>query len=331
MIKFFFTFTCCLFATTLSAADFTLTPTAQVTGPIVRLGDVCHIESGDAQEQAKLAALELGPSPSAGGAKYWRQREVQDRLQLLGYNLVEHRFGGSPMTTISAAATAPAVVPVTRNTSQRRAIDEAVIGAVQRKLEGTGDAWTVLAKINDDQYAKLPAGAHLINVIGQMQATAGEQLILIETLGQKPQRLQVSVELHPAPLMVATIRSVPRGNVITAADVELRPQPATAQGTTQTAYFASIEEVVGREAAQTITTNQAVTAKLLRNPTLVQRGDVVDVTAHAGGVKVAAKARAKAEGGQGDIVQIELLHNKKAMIARVSGLQTVEILGSADR
>ena len=331
MTKFSFTLAFCLISATLSAADFTLKPTTQVTGPIVRLGDVCHIESSDAQEQVKLAALELGPAPTAGGAKFWRQREVQDRLQLLGFSLVEHRFGGSPMTTISVAAAAPAAAPVTRNTSQRRAIDDAVIGAVQRKLEGTGEAWTVLAKINDDLYAKLPAGAHLINVIGQMQAAAGEQLILIETLGQKPQRLQITVELQPAPLMVATIRTVSRGNVITAADVELRPQPASAQGTTQAAYFANIEEVVGREAAQTITVNQPLTAKLLRNPTLVQRGDVVDVTAHSGGVKVAAKARAKSEGGQGDIVQIELLHNKKAMVARVSGLQTVEILGSADR
>src|SRR5262245_59359331 len=112
MTKFFFTLAYCLLATTLSAADFTLKPAAQVTGPIVRLGDVCHIESGDAHEQVKLAALELGPAPTAGGAKFWRQREVQDRLQLLGYNLTEHRFGGSPLTTIDAAA--PKTAPVTR-------------------------------------------------------------------------------------------------------------------------------------------------------------------------------------------------------------------------
>jgi flagella basal body P-ring formation protein FlgA len=331
MTKFCFTFACCLFATSLLAADFTLKPTAQVVGPIVRLGDVCHIETGDAQEQAKLALLELGPAPSAGGAKYWRQREVQDRLQLLGFSLVEHRFGGSPLTTIGIATAAAKTAPVTRNTVQRRSIDDAVVGAVQRKLEGTGEAWTVLAKIEEEQYAKLPAGAHLINVIGEMQAIAGEQLILVETLGQKPQRLQLTVELQPAPLMVATVRNVPRGNVITANDVELRPQPGAVGGAVQTTFLTKIEDVVGREAAQSFVSNQPVTAKLLRNPTLVQRGDVVDVTVHAGGIKVATKARAKIEGGQGDIVQIELLHNKQAMVARVSGLQTVEILGSAER
>lgn len=314
-----------LFATQLSAADFTLKPSAQVTEPIVRLGDVCHIESGDAREQATLAALELGPAPGAGGSRYWRQREVQDRLQLLGYNLAEHRFGGAPLTTVGVAA--PAAAPITRNTIQRRTIDDAVVGAVQRKLEGSNEVWTVTAKISDELYSKLPAGAHLINVIGQMQAIAGEQLILIETLGRTPQRLQLTVELQPAPLMVATVRNVPRGNVITAADVELRPKnPAV-----QAAFYENIDEVVGREAAQTIAPNQPLTSKLLRNPTLVQRGDVVDVKVHAGGIKVGTKARAKAEGGQGDLVQIELLHNKQAMVARVSGLQTVEILGSAER
>lgn len=328
MQKFKITTLLLLFATQLSAADITLKPTTQVSGTVVRLGDVCHIETGDAREQTTLAALELGPAPGAGGARYWRQREVQDRLQLLGYNLAEHRFGGSPMTTVSvAAAAAPAAPLITRNTLQRRTIDDAVVGAVQRKLEGSNEAWTVTAKIRDDLYGKLPAGAHLINVIGQLQATAGEQLILVETLGRTPQRLQLTVELQPAPLMVATIRNVARGNVITPADVELRPRNSA----TQTAFYENIDEVVGREAAQTIAPNQPLTAKLLRNPTMVQRGDVVDVIVHAGGVKVATKARAKAEGGQGDLIQIELLHNKQAMVARVSGLQTVEILGSAER
>lgn len=312
-------------AAQLSAADITLKPMAQVSGTVVRLGDVCNIETGDAREQATLAALELGPAPSAGGARYWRQREVQDRLQLLGYNLAEHRFGGSPMTSVAAGA--PAAPLVTRNTPQRRSIDDAIIAAVQRKLEGTNEAWTVTAKISDEIYSKLPASGHLLNVIGQLQATAGEQLILVETLGPKPQRLQLTIELQSAPLMVATIRHIPRGNVITAADVELRPRNSTQQA----AFYENIDEVIGREAAQTLAPNQPLVAKLLRNPTLVQRGDVVDVHVHASGVKVATKARSKAEGGLGDLVQIELLHNKQAMVARVSGLQTVEILGSAER
>jgi flagella basal body P-ring formation protein FlgA len=325
MQKFLATALLLTLATKLSAADFTLKPTTQVSGTVVRLGDVCHIETGDAREQATLAALELGPAPGAGGARYWRQREVQDRLQLLGYSLAEHRFGGAPLTTVAAAA--PAAAPVTRNTLQRRSVDEAVVGAVQRKLEDSNEAWIVTAKISDELYGKLPAGAHLINVIGQMQSIAGEQLILVETLGRTPQRLQLTVDLQPAPLMVATIRNIPRGNVITAADVELRPRNST----TQASFYENIDEVVGREAAQTIAPNQPLVAKLLRNPTMVQRGDVVDVKVHAGGVKVATKARAKAEGGQGDLIQIELLHNKQAMVARVSGLQTVEILGSAER
>jgi flagella basal body P-ring formation protein FlgA len=325
MQKFLAAISLLVLAASLSAAEFTLKPTAQIVGGVVRLGDVCHIEAGNVQEQVTLAALELGPAPGNGGARYWRQREVQDRLQLLGYNLAEHRFGGAPQTTIAAAI--PAAPPATRNTLQRRAIDDAVAGAVQRKLEGSNEAWAVTAKINDDQYAKLPAGAHLINVIGQLQATVGEQLILVETLGRMPQRMQLAVELQRAPLVVATVRNIPRGNVITVADVELRPRHPNVQAT----FYDKIEDVVGREAAQTIAANQPLADKFLRNPTLVQRGDVVDVMVHARGIKVATKARAKAEGGLGDLIQIELLHNKQAVVARVSGLQTVEILGSAER
>ena len=91
MQKFFATALLLTLTTQLSAADFTLKPTANVSGTVVRLGDVCHIETADAREQATLAGLELGPAPGNGGTRYWHQREVQDRLQLLGYNLAEHR------------------------------------------------------------------------------------------------------------------------------------------------------------------------------------------------------------------------------------------------
>ncbi len=163
----------------------------------MRLGDICHIEAKSAQEQATLAALELGPNPVAAERGTGASVKCKIACKLLGYNLAEHRFGGSPMTTVAAgpAATAPAV----RNTAHARdrRCNRRCCAA---QVEGSGDAWTVTAKISDELYAKLPTAAHLINVIGQLQAIPGEQLILVETLGRTPQRLQVTVDLQPAPL-----------------------------------------------------------------------------------------------------------------------------------
>ncbi len=95
-------------------------------------------------------------------------------------------------------------------------------------------------------------------------------------------------------------------------------------------FLRSIDDVVGREAAQTIAANQPLVAKLLRNPTLVQRGDVVDVRS----IPPVSKSRPRPVRNPKAVSAISSKSNsskhKQAMVARVSGLQTVEILGSAE-
>jgi flagella basal body P-ring formation protein FlgA len=89
----------------------------------------------------------------------------------------------------------------------------------------------------------------------------------------------------------------------------------------------SLNDVIGREAALAIAPGQVLDPQYLRNPVVVQRGEVVDVIVRSGGIKIETKARAREAGGVGDIVQVDLLHNKQALTARVSGPQTVEVLG----
>ena len=97
------------------------------------------------------------------------------------------------------------------------------------------------------------------------------------------------------------------------------------KGGVQRAAFQSIDKVVGLEATRNIAPGQPLDDQYVRTPRLVKRGDVVDIISRAGGVQIRTKARAREEGGDGDLINVELLSDRRSLLTRVSGLQQVEI------
>ena len=84
-----------------------------------------------------------------------------------------------------------------------------------------------------------------------------------------------------------------------------------------------------KETTQSLTAGQVLSDRLLRSPTLVRRGEVVDVLSLSPGIRVRTKARARQEGGAGDVVEVESLFDRKTFLTRVSGLQQVEVYARA--
>ncbi|MGC4003812.1 MAG: flagellar basal body P-ring formation chaperone FlgA [Pirellulales bacterium] len=307
------------------AADIVVQARGEAAGPVIRLGDVCQIIGNDG---VGLEGLELGPAPVAGGRKVWRAREIQDRLTVLGVNLSAHRFGGASQAVIGTNEVKTKQLPKA-NTAQRTAVDNAVATVVEKVLSqsASGRLMQVEPLPTDEMYAVLPTGATMLKVVSPVEPRVGKQTIQIETTGRDPRRMAIEIDLTEAPLTVAVVRSVPRGAIITAADVELRPRDEKVVR----ASYETLDEVVGREAAQALVPGQTLDTKTVRNHVVVRKGDVVDVSVHSGGVRIGAKGRSRGDGGVGDLVQIELLHNKQALLARVSGLQAVQVMGGADR
>ena len=69
-----------------------------------------------------------------------------------------------------------------------------------------------------------------------------------------------------------------------------------------------------------------IEAGMLRRPVVVQRAGNVTVFARVGGIQVATKGRALADGALDDIVTVELLDDRKKRVAgRIIGLDEVEV------
>jgi flagella basal body P-ring formation protein FlgA len=81
----------------------------------------------------------------------------------------------------------------------------------------------------------------------------------------------------------------------------------------------NIDEVVGRMPRRPLRTGQPVFRADLIERFQVQRGDLVDVTAIAGGAQLHMPALAETQGRQGDMISLKNAHSGKIFRARIEG------------
>ena len=314
------------------AAEFVLRAQCETTGPVVTLGDVADVVTANAAEAERLAAIELFPAPPPGRQHFVRQREVQDLLLVRGLNLAEHRFSGASQVAISRAGTPEKTVqekPVSAATERRakRQLSEAIVKYLNQNAESE-QPWSVELQLDEGQ-SRLVAGVGSEMVVGGGQSPwVGNQRfeVTVTPPGQPPARFGVDAQVAlPASVVVAS-RSLPRGAVLSEADVELQ-RGASVSGEAQP--FGSIDEVVGTETTRAIGAGIVLDRDSVRSPLLIRRSEVITVTAVAGGVRVTTNARAKTDGSLGDLIPVESLHDRATYFARVCGLRQAEVYAGA--
>lgn len=80
------------------------------------------------------------------------------------------------------------------------------------------------------------------------------------------------------------------------------------------------QDIPGRVARNRINAGQVITRALIESPVVVSKGDIVEVHCLAGGVHLkATRARALAQGRDGEVVEFRLEGSKKTFKARMSG------------
>lgn len=91
------------------------------------------------------------------------------------------------------------------------------------------------------------------------------------------------------------------------------------------------DAAIGLEAARSLSPGQPLTDANCLPPTMVRRGDVVDVTAGSAGVTVRMKATARGDGRRGEIVEVEALDDRRRLEARVTGYGELAVMSGSRR
>ena len=89
--------------------------------------------------------------------------------------------------------------------------------------------------------------------------------------------------------------------------------------------------MIGKETTRAIAAGKPLTHDAVRPQLLVRRGEVVTVYARAAGIRIRTMARARDDGGEGELVAVETLTDRSTFFARVSGIREVEVYARAPR
>jgi flagella basal body P-ring formation protein FlgA len=136
--------------------------------------------------------------------------------------------------------------------------------------------------------------------------------------GQVQLPMFAAISPPPVPAVVA-IRPIGRGEVVKAADIELRMMDANSKSVGQRPAADSVERLIGMEARQAIQAGDVVFTDLVQAPIVVKRGDVITVVSQCGGIRVRTTGRALHDASRGDLVQIEAFGSREKYDARVTG------------
>ena len=313
-----------------SAAEIRLRAQCQASAAVVTLGDLAEILSSDRRQAEALAAIELFAAPAPGTQRYVRLREIQDLLLLKGVSLAEHSFSGASQTAVSAAAVrtqAESFSPQAARRAQQR-LREAIAQYLSRRVAGAS-SWNIEPQLDALQVRALAGSMQPISVSGGTPPWHGRQTFQVTFQGAAPAAsFAVEAVVTPPPQVVVTTRSIPRGAIVAAEDVELQAVNCR-EGSGE--YSTSAEEVVGRQTTRALAAGVPFPRDAVRQPLLVRRGDVVTVHARSPGVHVRITARAREDGSLGDLVSVESLHDRKTFLARVCDSRELEVFAGAVR
>jgi len=329
---------------------------------VVRLGDVAEISTADRLRARALAALPLMPAPAPGTERHLRKREVEDLLAAHGIDLRDCRFSGADSVSIVTGTgqdvsverdlpSGDSNVPMNRHaeilaggtTSNRIAKPDAALAAklrdgIERIIvnyldtrTGQVSAWNVSCNATERQLAQVNAATSQPVCTGGIEPWTGRQRFVVAfTTADGPIQLPVYAEVtrKATPVVVAT-EPIGRGDVITAASLELRDVEAVPTASERRAAVDTIEKLVGLEAKQPIQAGQVVFTDQVQEPVLVKRGDLVTVTSQSGAIRVRTSARARQDGTRGKLVQVESLDTRELYDVQVIGPREAAVFAVA--
>ncbi len=296
------------------AAEDTLTlkKTAFVKGPKVYLGDLAVIEGANAP---RLASIVVTSAAAPGSSKQINAGLVASRLRSSGAYLdtVEVKGSGNVLTTTLYGEVTRQDIAASLREFLRSEMpwerDAALIDIPlpnKDLMVAQGEAkikWNA-----NPQYDFLG--------VGTFRGT-----VLVDGREERTLYVRASIEAYHNVLMA--VRDIPRGRLVSAADVELKKQ-AVSQASA--GALKDINAVAGLVAVKTIFPGQVLTSRHVAPRFVIRRHQYVQVELNAGALLIQTRARAMNDARAGDLVVCANMRTKQEFtgIARADGVVVIE-------
>lgn len=307
--------TACLFFSLFALggnAVITIPEKAVVIGEEIFLGDIAEISGHYEDKIDDLRALFLGKSPLPRSKKNINASFIKDCL-------LKNNF-------LDVTITGEKSVEILRDYME---VTPEKIKSIVTDYFNNNDQWLdVGGEINAvrvNRSVLLPAGNLSWDISLPEDADfVGNMSVTIEFIvdGRKERQITASVDLLVKNKIVVAVKPIPKRSHITAEDIAIK---AVSASKNTSRNIQNADELIGMRVKRNILPGEAFTCDILEFPTLISRGDNVNIIAEANGLMVSGRGQAKQSGARGDIIKVLNLDSNKLVYAEVVGSSNVKV------
>ncbi len=287
-------------------------PSAAVTDPVVRLGDIARLRGFDADAAKTYAAIELGRAPAVGLGQFMPRAYLEARI----------RDGGMPA---AVRLRIPRRVEIKRKarTMPGEELRQMVRAAIHKRMP---HAPADVAAIDVPALAdlKVPDGARLRVEFADDEGFRGPVVaeLVVRDGGETMRTRRISARVDVFQRVFGVAEPLRRGRRLTTADlVELRV-PHTTLARDAIVEPALIEGAMLR---RTVKPGEPIREAWLQVPPLVNRGDRIRMVAVRGALRMTARGEALSDGARGAYIRVRNLDSRKIVSGRVVGPGEIEM------
>lgn len=315
-----------------------------VSSPIVRLGDVVQPLDPNVAGWQRLLRSPVGLVPLGGQTMTIERarlaRAIQDteatprHIDWLGPDTIQVTLQAGqrqPSAVVQAAhldaSAAPATAAITATEAER--LLYWIQLALERQLPAVAKAYKIELNPRQPELEGLRSIAGVTGIEPRGEVGPGRcrfHVVARSTAG--PVDTDIELTLHAHPIVVVARQSLPRGHRLQAGDLASKPLP---QDDFAPDLVVDAEAVIGLEVRGPVRANQPLRHGDLGAPTLIHRGDLIEVRVVGGGITVTTNAKAISSGGASDPIEVETLQPRRRLLARVVQPGLVEIVSRAPR
>jgi len=157
----------------------------------------------------------------------------------------------------------------------------------------------------------------------QRQEPVGRLNVKVECNGSIPWSKYVPVTVRIFDEAVTSTRPLARGDILTSGDIETTLVDLS---TLRQTYIQKPDMAIGMELKRALPAGAAVTQETLTAPTLVNRGDMIVMSAKTGSVEIRQQGIAMQDGELGSQISVRNAHSEVVVRAVVTGTGQVEVI-----
>lgn len=299
-------------------------------GGAVRLGDVAEVTGPEAAKLAGVVVIEKA-SATQGPFAIVETAQVQAAVErdVPGLNWGRVTLNGGRCYVRIGEAAAPAAAPERPRAEQPRLVEDAATDTVR------GEVAHRLASLYNVEVSDLRMGFGTLTAEDTAflarPLEAGVRYEVQPAGSVKSGRIPVRIDLyrrdrHEAMRSFNVTVEVRRAIVLAARTIErdevISPEALSTDSrwvSPEASTGMGLEEAVGCTARRRIEAGKVVVAGDVQTPVVVRKGETVWVHCLSGSVALKARAKALAQGRDGEMVPMQMEGSKKTFMARMSG------------